>query len=113
MQYHWGLGIGHIYSHEQYSDGSHPYLPTSLSLVKNRRMILTDLHLMEWVVTVIGEVPWRLKTQNLDWKSMTMNQGLNGTLSPSWVQIKMNSVIWLRYLMKDWSCIPPIKLITE
>jgi hypothetical protein len=26
MQYHWGLGIGHIYSHEQYSDGSYSIL---------------------------------------------------------------------------------------
>jgi hypothetical protein len=26
MQYHWGLGIGHIYSYEQYSDGSHSIL---------------------------------------------------------------------------------------
>jgi hypothetical protein len=29
MRYHWGLGIGHIYSHEYYSHSSHSILAAS------------------------------------------------------------------------------------
>jgi hypothetical protein len=50
MWCHWGLGIGHIYSHEQYSDGSHSILANLIEPddTSKEQANDPDLHLMEW-----------------------------------------------------------------
>jgi hypothetical protein len=50
MWYHWGLGIGHICSHEQYSDGSHSILANLIEPddTSEEQANDPDLHLMEW-----------------------------------------------------------------
>ena len=50
MRYHWGLGIGHIYSHEHYSHPSHSILADLIELndTSEEQTNDPDLHPMEW-----------------------------------------------------------------
>jgi hypothetical protein len=46
MWYHWGLGIGHTYSHEQYSDGSHSILANLIKPDDTSKLNFTLPHLV-------------------------------------------------------------------